>query len=123
MKGLAIKVVKLGEGKRIDLPGGSWVQELITASTVGSKKSMLGVSRFKPRTRTKLLKHTEEEMCYVISGKGRLGLEEGEVIFEAGEALYIPPGVAHAVINDGEDDVVMVYVFSSPEYPSTEARD
>ncbi|MFN3622305.1 MAG: cupin domain-containing protein [Nitrososphaerales archaeon] len=119
----SIKVVKLGSGRRTDLPGGSWVQELITSKLAGSKKCMLGYSTFKPKTKTKKLTHSEEELCFVISGKGKLEVDNGFVYFEAGDALYIPPNVAHAVVNDGEDDVIMVYVFSYPEYPPTVAQD
>ncbi|MEM1994013.1 MAG: cupin domain-containing protein [Nitrososphaerales archaeon] len=119
----SIKVVKLGSGRRTELAGGSWVQELITSKLAGSKKCMLGYSTFKPKTKTKKLTHSEEELCFVISGKGKLELDNGFVYFEAGDALYIPPNIAHAVVNDGEDDVTMVYVFSYPEYPPTVAQD
>lgn len=118
-----VKVIKLGSGRRTDLEGGSWVQELITSNLAGSRKCMLGYSTFKPKTKTKKLIHTEEELCFVIAGRGKLALNEGYVNFEAGEALYIPPNTPHAVVNDGEDDVIMVYVFSYPEYPPTLAQD
>lgn len=119
----SVKVIKLGSGRRVELAGGSWVQELITSESAGSRKCMLGYSTFKPKTRTRRLRHSEEELCFVISGKGMLAVDEGFVYFEAGDALYIPPNVAHAVVNDSEDDVTMVYVFSYPEYPPTVAQE
>ncbi len=119
----SVKVIKLGSGRRTDLPGGSWVQELITSTLAGSKKCMLGYSTFKPGTATKTLVHSEEELCYVISGRGKLRLQDTDVEFEGGDALYIPPEVAHSVVNVGDTDVVMVYIFSYPEYPPTKVSE
>jgi len=34
-------------------------------------------------------------------------------------ALYIPPGVKHGTLNNGHEDLTMVYVFSYPKYPPT----
>ena len=42
--------------------------------------------------------------------------------FRRGEALYIPAGVWHAVVNTGEEDVTMVFAFPHPDYPPTERR-
>jgi quercetin dioxygenase-like cupin family protein len=44
------------------------------------------------------------------------------VRFGAGDALHIPAGVWHAVVNDGDEDVVMVFGFPHPDYPPTERR-
>lgn len=114
-----VKVIKVGSGRRTNLEGGSWVEELISSKLADSRKCTLGYSTFKPKTKTKKLAHSEEELCFVIRGKGKLALDGYDVNFEAGDALYIPPNVAHAVVNDGEEDVIMVYVFSYPEYPPT----
>ena len=66
--------------------------------------------------------HETEEFAYVASGRGRLRLDDGELQFAAGDALHIPAGVWHAVINDGDEDVVMVFGFPHPDYPPTERR-
>jgi quercetin dioxygenase-like cupin family protein len=80
----------------------------------------MGVSCFKPGLKTDLMVHEEEELAYVIEGKGKIGLKGGgKINYEAGDGIYIPAGVAHAVINDGDEDVVMVAGFSWPEYPPT----
>ena len=61
-------------------------------------------------------------MAYVVSGSGRLDTEDGEVRFAAGDALRIGPGTWHAVVNDADEDVVMVFGFPHPAYPPTERR-
>jgi quercetin dioxygenase-like cupin family protein len=116
---MKVKVVTLPEGEKIDLGNNSWSCHLLTGKSVASKKIMLGVSTFAPGTDTPQKIHEEEELCYVIKGKGSITVNGEEVSYSAPSAIYIPPGVPHGVRNSGDEDVVMVYVFSYPGYPPT----
>lgn len=118
-----ISVVALEEVETIDLPGGSWSRMLITGSTVGGNAASLGYSVFKPGTVLGSVSHETEEYAYVVSGSGRLDTDDGEVRFSAGDAIHIPPTTWHAVVNDSDADVVMVFGFPYPEYPPTERRE
>ena len=69
-----------------------------------------------------MLSHATEELAYVLKGSGELRLDGDAVPFEPGDALYIPAGVWHAVVNTGNEDVVMVFGFPHPDYPPTERR-
>lgn len=116
---MQVKVVRSEQGIRTTLPDGSWLIELLSGNTIGTKKMMLGFSTFKPGADTEKKIHTEEECAFIISGRGKITLKEGDVEFEPNSAVYIPPGVAHGVRNDGPEDVSMVYSFSYPKYPPT----
>ena len=116
---MQVKVVRPEQGIRNTLPDGSWITELLSSNTIGTKKMMLGFSTFKPGANTQKKIHTEEECAFIISGKGKITLADDDVEFGPKSAVYIPPGVAHGVRNDGPEDVVMVYTFSHPEYPPT----
>ncbi len=120
---MSIRTVRLDAVEAIPLPNESWSRKLLTQTTAGTKKCMLGVSSFKPGTVTALLIHEEEELAYVLKGKGKIRLEDRDVPYEAGEGVYIPPGVAHAVVNDGEEEVIMVFTFSFPDYPPTQRKE
>ena len=50
-------------------------------------------------------------------------LETGDVPVAAGQALYVPPGLWHTVVNPGQEDLVMVFSFPFPDYPPTERRE
>lgn len=81
---------------------------------------MMGYSVYKPGIDTKQKIHLEaEELAYVVTGSGKLTVGKEFVSFNAGDSIFIPPGVPHGVQNDGNDDVSMVFFFSSPEYPKT----
>ena len=118
----AISVVALESVEPIELPGGSWSRMLVTGDRVGENTSSIGFSVFKPGSATTSVSHETEEVAYVVSGSGRLDTDDGEVRFDAGDAIHIPPRTWHAVVNDSEADVVMVFGFPHPDYPPTERR-
>ena len=118
----AVRVVPLESIPKIDLPKKSWSRMLVTDKTVAGNRGSLGYSVFTPGTATAPVRHETEEFAYVVSGRGELRVEGKVVPYRAGDALYIPAGVWHAVANTGAEDVVMVFGFPHPDYPPTERR-
>lgn len=114
-----IRVVPLADGKRTDLPGGHWVCELISGALNGASETMLGFSTWQPGASTKQLIHEVDELCYIVQGEGKLSVGDETVSYRAGQAVLVPAGVPHGVINDSAAPMSMVYVFSCPEYPPT----
>jgi quercetin dioxygenase-like cupin family protein len=117
-----VSVVPLDTVPDIELPNGSFSRMLVTGERAEGATASLGYSVFRPGTALGSVAHETEELAYVLSGRGRLQLDDGPVEFEAGQALHIPAGVWHAVVNDGDQDVVMVFGFPHPDYPPTERR-
>jgi len=95
---------------------------LVAAGRVEGNRASLGTSVFTPGTVLGSVRHEAEEVAYVVSGAGELRLDDGNVPFGPGDALHIPAGVWHAVVNTGTEDVVMVFGFAHPDYPPTERR-
>jgi quercetin dioxygenase-like cupin family protein len=115
-----ICVVPFKKGQMVQLGNGSFSDLLLTSSTVGKNKCMMGYSVFKPGIDTKQKIHLyAEELAYVVSGSGKMTIAAKTRKFSSGDSLFIPPGVPHGVRNDGREDVVMVFFFSSPDYPKT----
>jgi quercetin dioxygenase-like cupin family protein len=117
-----VDVVALDSVEPIELPGGSWSKMLIAEGRVSGNAASLGYSVFRPGTETAPVCHEAEEVAYVVAGSGRIDTDDGEVRFGPGDALRIEPGTWHAVVNDSEQDVVMVFGFPHPDYPPTERR-
>jgi quercetin dioxygenase-like cupin family protein len=117
-----VRAVALDDVPQIDLPGGSWSRMVVTDQSVSGNSASIGYSVFKPGTETAPVAHETEEVAYVLSGSGELRLDEGAVSFKAGDGLFVPAGVWHAVVNTGDEDVAMVFGFPFPAYPPTERR-
>jgi len=114
-----IKVVDEAHGKRTDLPGGHRVCELISGPLNGAAATMLGFSTWQPGAATRQLVHEVDELCYIVAGEGKLSVGDELVPYRAGQAVLVPAGVPHGVVNDSAAPMSMVYVFSYPEYPPT----
>ena len=120
-RGAKIRVLPFVKGNKVELGKGSFSNLILTGRNLdNANKNMLGYSVFKPGIDTKQKIHTEaEELAYVVSGSGKLTVRNELISFSKGDSLFIPPGIPHGVRNDGAEDVVMVFFFSSPEYPKT----
>ena len=115
--GASVNVVHLDDVEPIELPLGSW-----SRMVAKGERSSLGYSVFTPGTELTPVRHEVEEVAYVVSGTGELRLDEDAVPFRQGDALHIPARIWHAVVNTGDQDVVMVFGFPHPDYPPTERR-
>lgn len=115
-----VTVVGLSDVDPVQLPNDSWSRVLISSSTVGANHSCLGYSVFTPGMATDDLSHEVEELAYVVSGSGELRLEDGIVPVSEGSAAFIAPKVWHTVVNTGDEDLVMVFAFTSSDYPPTD---
>jgi len=118
-----VTVIPLTDVEPVQLAGGSWSRVLVADKTVGGNVSALGYSVFRPGTSTADLSHETEELAYIVSGRGVIRLEDRDVPVAAGQALYVPAKIWHAVLNQGGEDLVMVFSFPSPDYPPTERRE
>jgi quercetin dioxygenase-like cupin family protein len=115
--GALVDVVNLVDVEPIELPGGSW-----SRMVAKGERSSLGYSLFTPGTALQPVCHETEEVVYVVSGTGELRLDNDAVPFREGDAMCIPAGVWHAVVNTSDENVVMVFGFPHPDYPPTERR-
>jgi len=116
-------VISLHDVDPVELPMGSWSRLLVTQRTVTGNASTMGYSVFKPGLVAADLSHSVEELAFVVGGRGAVRLEDGRLAVHAGQALFIPARAWHTVVNDGDEDLVMVFSFPSPDYPPTERRE
>lgn len=55
---------------------------------------------------------TEQEVWYVISGQGRVRIGGEEAEIRPDTVVVAPPGVVHQLINDGEEDLKAIWLFT-----------
>jgi len=55
--------------------------------------------------------HEQEEVYFVISGKGEMCLGEEKQELNTGQAVYIPRSVYHQLTNVGDDPLYFIYCY------------
>lgn len=61
----------------------------------------------------------EEEIIYIISGKGETKVGGKAYPLEPGVGIFVEPGVEHGVKTLGNEPLVLVSVFSPPVKPGS----
>ena len=91
--------------------GGRW-RAIIAPDTVGEAKIFMGIYSLKPGE-THLLHYHEKaaEFYHVLSGSGAFTIGDKVVRGEPGVTLYMPARVNHAIVNDGKEDLTMMFCF------------
>ena len=99
---------------------GSWARMIVDADSVPGATATLGRSHVLPGESTPMIRHTTEEVCLVVEGSGVLRTDLGDVAFTVGDALHIPAGRPHAIVNTGDVPAGMVFSFPGARRPRTE---
>lgn len=55
--------------------------------------------------------HEEDEIYYILSGKGKLQLDEEIIDVAGGQVVFIPAGVFHALDNSQSDEDMCILTF------------
>ena len=61
---------------------------------------------------------TEDEIWFVLSGTGQAKVGEESIQIEKGTAIDCPPGQPHQLINNGKEDLRVLWAFSPPGFES-----
>ena len=55
--------------------------------------------------------HEEDEIYYILSGKGKLQLNDEIIDIQGGQVIFIPAGCFHALDNRGSDEDMCILTF------------
>lgn len=101
------------------LPGRDW-SLLLGPENVGSRNITMGFAVFPGGSAPTGHMHSEEEeMVFVLSGRGRITSDGVSLPLEPGVAVYIPPGVRHSTSAYPGQALRLVTVFSPPVVPGS----
>jgi quercetin dioxygenase-like cupin family protein len=101
----------------INLPGRDWFY-LLGPQNSSAKNLAFGVATFPPDSKAPAHTHdTQEEIIFILSGRGKFVTAERTVALEPGTAIFIPPGSPHQIVVTGDETIKLVTVFSPPVVP------
>ena len=97
---MALHLTRAGDGESADMSsmeifdgGAVHARALVQPGT--SEHLSAAVVQFAPGARTRMHRHTSDQLLYVVSGIGKVGDPDGEHIISNGDAIMIPAGEAH----------------------------
>jgi quercetin dioxygenase-like cupin family protein len=68
-------------------------------------------TRFSPGDRHEWHEHNEDELIYIIKGKGRYEIEGGAIEFQAGDYIFMPRNTQHQSVASDDGDVELIAIF------------
>lgn len=111
--------IKEQDVQGLDLAGRLW--KVLVGPEQGNCENMIfGLVTFHPGSDPGTHKHDhQEEIIYVISGKGQTRVGDQSFPLEPGVTVFTEPGVEHGVKNTGNEPLVLISVFSPPVKPGS----
>jgi quercetin dioxygenase-like cupin family protein len=101
----------------INLPGRDWFY-LLGPQNSSAKNLAFGVATFPADSNAPAHTHdTQEEIIFILSGRGEFVTPESRTALEPGTAIFIPPGSPHQIVVTGSETIKLVTVFSPPVVP------
>lgn len=113
---MSIKKINIKDVLPRKMPGRD-IYDLITKDTVNSRQLSMEITRVKTgETVRPCHSHISEEIAFIMSGQGKVWVDENLSTLSKGDAILWPSKSKHFVKNTGKDDLVLLCVFSNPEY-------
>lgn len=107
-----MKVVKLDEVEGMTFPAGRTTRVLTGQDLLPVKNFTAGYVVIEPKGTIPLHAHSNEEIYIFLKGAGKIKVESQEEIVEAVSAIYIEPDKEHFLQNTGDDELIMIFVYS-----------
>lgn len=89
---------------------------LIDPETSMSKVLKLGYTVVYPEGKTTGHSHGEEEVYYVLSGRGEMEIEQEKFSVQEGDAFFVEPQKYHVTYNTGVLPMVILWVTGKLEH-------
>jgi mannose-6-phosphate isomerase-like protein (cupin superfamily) len=103
---------------RIDLKDAVKDNECYRKVLFTDKNSQLVVMTLAPGEEIGFETHSVDQFIYVVKGEGRSVIDKDEAEFEEGDAICIPAGTLHNVINTDAKAMKLFTIYSPPQHPA-----
>lgn len=94
------------------LAHGGAIAQMVLDRRILSEIGFLAIARLAPGHKIEAHADPMEEIYFVLSGTGRIQVDDQMRPMGPGDATWIPTGSVHALENDGQQDCVVLVVAS-----------
>ncbi len=102
------------KGERAEPPYSRCLKHLVTPWIMGTHNLWMGMSVVDPKSSSNPHSHKNEEIFYVVSGKGEVKVKNRRCKVKTGTCILVPSGAVHQLINRGEEPLKVLAVASPP---------
>ena len=96
--------------------GGALSKPLVRPETAGSRLVDYRISTYQPMAYVETHAHKVQEQIYhVLEGEGSMQIAGKRTIVRKHDVIFIPPGVAHSITNNGLADLTFIVVTTPAE--------
>jgi len=107
-----MKIVKFDKVEAMTFPAGRTTRVLTGQNLLPTKNFTAGYVVIQPKGRIPLHTHSNEEIYIFVKGTGKIKVGFEEEIVRAVSAIYIEPNAEHLLQNTGDDEMIMIFVYS-----------
>jgi quercetin dioxygenase-like cupin family protein len=107
-----MKIVQLNQIKGMTFPSGRTTRVLTGPDLLPAKNFTAGYVVIQPKGKIPLHAHSNEEIYIFVRGTGKIKVESKEETVKAVSAIYIEPHTEHLLQNTGDDEMIMIFVYS-----------
>jgi mannose-6-phosphate isomerase-like protein (cupin superfamily) len=91
--------------------GGAIAQMILDRRTL-QEIGFLAIARLEPGREIEAHIDPMEEIYIIVSGSGKMGVDEETRAVGPGDSILIPSGSRHSLLNDGQEDLTILVVAS-----------
>lgn len=91
--------------------GGAIAQMILDRRTL-KEIGFLAIASLKPGKEIEAHVDPMEEIYFILSGSGEMRVDEEARAVGPGDAVWIPTGASHALLNDGQEECIVLVVAS-----------
>jgi mannose-6-phosphate isomerase-like protein (cupin superfamily) len=116
---LARHVFAPGEGEKLAWggPAAGKVAIMVDPANSGPTDLCVLTQSLDPGAEVPVHVHAKaEQVLFIVSGRGKISLEDSQVEAGSGVTVHIPKGVAHGIVNTGDDPLTILEVTSPPGF-------
>jgi quercetin dioxygenase-like cupin family protein len=77
---------------------------------------VMGVARLRKGESLEPHRHAEPESYFGLRGRGVVTVEGARHIIEAGTLVFIPGNAQHQIVNDGNEELQILYAFAAGDF-------
>jgi quercetin dioxygenase-like cupin family protein len=96
--------------------GGALSKALVRPENLGSRRVDYRISTYQPMAYVERHTHQVQEQIYhVLEGEGCMEIDGKKTIVRKHDVIFIPPGIAHSIVNNGLGALTFIVVTSPPD--------